>query len=495
MRRFVLFAVLVFVESFAGVAAQDLDFKPIPVNVPGKKYCVRIAYAVPTNRQPRPAVIRNLQTLLPWLQVWYQTQMDRHGFGRKTFEFETEPGVRPPIHLVRLPGPDTDYHHSGIDGGDAEQHSAAWLQLCQSAQQAGVPLNAEGQIWLVAYETHLQQADGSIVGRLNRGGPWLRNQHNGVGTAITTLLGLADETGMSLNQPYDGMTVAAVGRYPMRYGKTFSTYAGGKTFGGVISGEVASMMHELSHAFGLKHNNLNDAHTAGNLMGVGYRGIRSEIYSRRFPGEAVNLSPASAALLNVVRQFNSNSTFNDDEPPVIKSATLSTLSGQLVARVHAKDNGQLKHAFLLIDGNVVASEPISGEDNSVSLRTYQYRTGKSFKWSVRVYDSQGNHGVTSGTTALRRSQVHAPIPVLQADRYHVKLRQEVMLDASNSTDPDSEQLKFAWDTNGDGQVDTRLSSQRSFPIRLQTTGHHKFRVKVSDGHHTSMSPPIVITVK
>ena len=489
---------VVFCFSVTVVAQDDLslEYKPVPLDVPGKRYVVRIAYAVPEDRQPRPEVIRNVRALLPWLQNWYADQMERHGYGRKTFQFETDPSTAPPIHLVQLPGPVVDYQ---TDAGvrDTKAHVAAWLKVVKATQAAGVPIGRHGQIWLVLTELHEQKADGSIITRINRGGPWSTNNHDGVGTAATTLLGMATESGMSNTQTYNGMTIPDVGQYPLRFGVTFGDYAGGNTLGGIISGEVSSMMHELSHAFGLKHNNLNDTNLAGNLMGVGYRGIRSEIYGRRYPGEAVNLSPASAALLNYCRQFNWAENVDDVQAPVLKSAIVaSRLSGgMLTAQIEATDDKGLGHAFFLLDNDVVASAPMHGKQMKLELPAYRFRSGKTLQWSVRVYDTQGKWAGESGHVLVLPSSPHAPIPVIKTDSYVARVGQRITLDASDTRDPDSSRLQFEWDTDGDGKVDTKASSQPTYQIKFDTTGHHKVRVQVSDGQNKSMTPPIVITVK
>ncbi len=480
-------------------AAQDspsLEFKPVPKDVRGKRYIVRIAYAIPKNREARPEVIKNVQALIPWLQNWYADQMEGHGYGRKTFQLETSPGEAPPVHLVRLPGPDTEYQ-TDVDASNTKVHSAAWLKILKATRAAGVPIGRHGQIWLVLTELHEQKPDGSIIARINRGGPWSKNNHDGAGTAATTLLGLANEVGMSNTRAYNGMKIAEVGPYPMKFDVTFSEYHGGRTLGRAISAETASMMHELSHAFGLKHNNLNDTTAAGNLMGVGYRGIRSEIYSRRFPGEYVNLSPASAALLNHCRQFNYKQKFNDKKAPELKSVRVSSRApgGLLTAVIEATDDKSLGHAFFLIDGDVVADAPMEGTQMKLSLPAYKYRTGKSLSWQVRVYDAQGKWIHKSGKVSVDKRRSHAPIPSITASRFKAKVGQQVTLDASGTKDPDSKRLQIQWDTNGDGEFDTPASNQPKHTVKFDKPGHYRIRAQVSDGRNKSVTPPIVIAVE
>jgi hypothetical protein len=469
------------------------DFPPIPQT--DKKYVVRIAYLIPTNRIPRPQVVENLQKLLPWLQNWYAEQMELHGYGRKTFQFENRPGEPPPIHKVRVAGSDTDYH-TEANAAQTTEHLRVWMKLVDAAQRAGVPVKARGQVWLLAYETHVQRPDGAIAGRLNRGGQFGRNEHSGVGTAVTTLLGMADESGMNVTAEYDGMTVPDVGPYPLRYGKSFETYAGGRTLGGIVSGEVGSMLHELSHAFGLKHDRRNDNGRQGNLMGSGYRGIRSEIYPRRFPGEAVSLSPASAAVLNVNRHFNSDRSFTDETPPVIERVQVGPgiVDGNIVAEIEATDDQQLAHATFHIEANVDGDCRMSGTRQQATLKSYHYKAAATVPWEIRVFDAQGNIAVRTGTLAIKSLAPHAPIPILKASTYRAKPGQKIVVDANSSLDPDSKVLHFEWDQDGDGTFDLREGPQREITVSFDKPGIYKIRTRVRDERHQTVSEPVLIRI-
>ena len=51
---------------------------------------VRLIYFLPSDRQPQQDINAKLDTLIKDLQQFYADEMDRHGFGRKTFTFETD---------------------------------------------------------------------------------------------------------------------------------------------------------------------------------------------------------------------------------------------------------------------------------------------------------------------------------------------------------------------------------------------------------------------
>jgi len=85
----------------------------------GPQNRLRVAYLIPSNREPQVEGVANLQYNVMNYQRWLADQMDRQGFGRKTFAYETEAnGVTPRIHVLRLPNQDTAYRRD--DSLDAE---------------------------------------------------------------------------------------------------------------------------------------------------------------------------------------------------------------------------------------------------------------------------------------------------------------------------------------------------------------------------------------
>ena len=61
---------------------------------------VRIIYFLPNDRQPQPDINAKLDTLIKDLQQFYADEMERHGFGRKTFTFETDSRRNAVVHRV-----------------------------------------------------------------------------------------------------------------------------------------------------------------------------------------------------------------------------------------------------------------------------------------------------------------------------------------------------------------------------------------------------------
>ncbi len=61
---------------------------------------VRLVYFVPNNRQPQAGIDTRLDILIKDAQRFYADEMERHGFGRKTFKFEIHQNGRAVVHRV-----------------------------------------------------------------------------------------------------------------------------------------------------------------------------------------------------------------------------------------------------------------------------------------------------------------------------------------------------------------------------------------------------------
>src|SRR6185436_6606645 len=69
-------------EAGAGANTMQLTSAAAPT--------VRVAYIVPSNRQPQSTAVANLQHGLPVMQAWYADAFERVGMDRRSFLYETE---------------------------------------------------------------------------------------------------------------------------------------------------------------------------------------------------------------------------------------------------------------------------------------------------------------------------------------------------------------------------------------------------------------------
>ena len=77
------------------------------------EYVVRQIYFHPSDRQPSPEINARLDVLVEEVQQFYADEMERHGFGRKTFRLETDALGEPVRHYVKGRFPAIDYFGSG----------------------------------------------------------------------------------------------------------------------------------------------------------------------------------------------------------------------------------------------------------------------------------------------------------------------------------------------------------------------------------------------
>ena len=53
-------------------------------------FVVRVIYFIPSDRPPQPDIDAKFDTLIKEVQNFYADEMERHGYGRKTFSLETD---------------------------------------------------------------------------------------------------------------------------------------------------------------------------------------------------------------------------------------------------------------------------------------------------------------------------------------------------------------------------------------------------------------------
>ena len=66
----------------------------------GDPHTVRLIYFLPNDRQPQPDIDTKMDTLIKEVQQFYADQMESHGFGRKTFRFETDATGKAVVHRM-----------------------------------------------------------------------------------------------------------------------------------------------------------------------------------------------------------------------------------------------------------------------------------------------------------------------------------------------------------------------------------------------------------
>ena len=66
----------------------------------GEPRTVRMIYFLPNDRPYRPEVVQGMKDMIRTLQTFFAAQMQAHGYGNKTFRFETDDEGEPKVHRV-----------------------------------------------------------------------------------------------------------------------------------------------------------------------------------------------------------------------------------------------------------------------------------------------------------------------------------------------------------------------------------------------------------
>ena len=75
----------------------------------GEPRTVRMIYFLPNDRPFQQAVVDSMKVTIRQIQTFYAKQMEAHGYGRKTFRFETDAQGEPIVHRVDGRNPDSQY--------------------------------------------------------------------------------------------------------------------------------------------------------------------------------------------------------------------------------------------------------------------------------------------------------------------------------------------------------------------------------------------------
>lgn len=434
---------------------------------------LRTAYVIPGDRLPQPNAERNLQHVLVQFQSWYRDQMERYGFGQKTFRFETEEdGETPRIHIVQLAEAATILR------------TDLWNQTVAAAVKRGVPVWSPGEVWWLIPETHVQAPDGSVTGGTFLGTGNGSGDGWGVAMVGGDALARFDPRFLSRNDFYKGEVIPEIGPYPLAQDKSFPWFEG-ETFSSISSSALGGALHEISHAFGLYHDFRDDDNFKGNLMGNGLRGYRGSIFPALYPVNDCRLSYGAALALSKNRYFNSDRYDSSDAkvPPHITSpASLSPVGGNININFHADDPDGFTGAWLIWKGDLVDEFSSWGTTLGGVFATPYYTAGTWNNYEVVVFNNEGIKQAVSASIFVEPGYNRAPRPFLNIQKSEIKAGEPLYMSTSWSSDPDgtTDGLLTTWDLNGDGILDTVPSLSKGWLFAFNSPGDRLVRAYVTD---------------
>ncbi len=106
----VLLTLLIFIATYSTGYGQALNA--------GEPRTVRLFYFLPNDRPYRQEVVDAMKTGIVEIQTFFAEQMERHGHGRKTFQFEADAQGTPIVHHVDGDHSDSHYRNTRHPGNE-----------------------------------------------------------------------------------------------------------------------------------------------------------------------------------------------------------------------------------------------------------------------------------------------------------------------------------------------------------------------------------------
>ena len=285
-----------------GVTVEfDKRVLPPPINANGM---VRLVYFLPNDRPARPDRVVAIRQLIKNAQQFFADEMQRHGFGRKTFTFETREDGEPVVHHIDGKFNETYYYEPLTD-------LKVWEEFLEYFGEVDAPQH----VYLIAIDLSYEALDGGNSGGL-------------AGVSFYPSVDTHDDFVITVSS---GVKVGLRGR---------NITSGEEARGGIAiipaSGsnfeKLGLTAHELGHTFALVHDFRKGRHSDYVMAAA----------------EQLRLSKCAAEWLSVNRFFNTKSTFLN-EPGEIQLLSSRALSRDAISfRFEVTDPDGLHQSQLLV---------------------------------------------------------------------------------------------------------------------------------------------------
>ena len=309
---------------------------------------IRLVYFLPNDRPARPDRIEALRQLIKDTQQFYADEMERHGFGRKTFRVETDKDGKPVVHRVNGKFND-DYYQKSVEPGVWEE-IVAYFEDFQHVYFIAIDVSSEilGESTCgLGAMSYLSFGDGYGFVPFASGGLALRHRHQTSGEEALGGYAIIPASGHCFfDDVYDH-------NHPLRV-----------------------TTHELAHVFGLDHD-FSDPDSA-----VGGRGFR--------------FSECDTEWLSVSRFFNSKAV-SENASGNIQLISAPTYSAEGIAlHFEVTDADGLHQAQLLVpeDGSwgpwkLIGCQELDGQTQRVEFLSSEL-TSAPERVMLQFMDDLGN---------------------------------------------------------------------------------------------------------
>jgi hypothetical protein len=215
-------------------------------------FTVRVIYVVPKNADPWGETKQRATDWLEDIQWFFADEMDRLGYGPKTFQIALDEGGALDFHQFN--SPETKKQFEQDPNGSCKRVLGGRLRNEEDAEVC----------FFEAYSISQGVVSG-VVARASRRRCYLSSLH----------LKLARREWMANDEGYGGQVFPWISLEPMK-SNTLSWNGRGRKLGDVSGAAFGAMAHELAHCFGPNDHKSEDdvRQRKGNLMDKGFRGMR-----------------------------------------------------------------------------------------------------------------------------------------------------------------------------------------------------------------------------
>lgn len=220
-------------------------------------HTVRVVYVVPADAEPWGEAKRRVTEWLEDIQWFFADEMERLGYGPKTFEIANDEDGALVFHQICSSLPKEEFGR----GKEA-------VSNCKKAAQAH-GLRSANDVVVYFYESY-SITKGKVSDAGARGG---QKASGGEAFLSSLHLKMARREWMASDNEYDGEIFPWISSEPMK-ADTLSWNKRGRKLGDVGGSAFGIMAHELGHCFSLSNDRTEDSNRKGKLMGNGCRGMR-----------------------------------------------------------------------------------------------------------------------------------------------------------------------------------------------------------------------------
>jgi len=243
------------------------------------KTTVRVLYVLPSNVAPWDETKRRANECLEDIQWFFADEMERRGYGPKTFQIATDKSGALVFHQINSPVSKGDFQDDPVPN-------------CKKAAQAHA-LRNDNDIVVYFHESYSIPI---LRGKVSAGARGCRRGHGGEAFLSSLHLKMARREWIADTSGYEGKVFEWIRPEPMK-ANILSWHGRGRQLGDISGSAYGVMAHELGHSFGLPDEEPPGRNRRGNLMGNGFRGMRGYFRSDLTDDFCV-LSEKNAAVLD-----------------------------------------------------------------------------------------------------------------------------------------------------------------------------------------------------